>query len=71
MRIRVTFETELPAPSTRPTNDDIVDWLLWELQVCGRILGSNPFYRKPLVVDWDSVDFEIVSSEEAEGAKGE
>lgn len=63
MRIKVTFETELPVTSQRPTNDEIADWLAWELEVSGRILGTNPFYRKPLVVDWESVDFEIVYGE--------
>lgn len=50
MKVKVTFETEVPAMAT---DDEITDWIWYELKV-GSIHVSNPLADKEINAKWIS-----------------
>jgi hypothetical protein len=58
MRIKVEFELEIP---DNISDDDITEWLEFELNANGRMKTTNPLHRtllepNPFTVDWDDLD---------------
>ncbi len=67
MRLKVTFETVLPETTERPTNDQILAWLHWELHANSELSLANPLSRKELEADFWSVDYETIWTDGADG----
>ena len=59
MRVRVTFETELPE-LPEVSEDDLEAWLKYSLGANGGILNSNPLIRYGIEADMFSIDYEVL-----------